>query len=192
VRSRIAWERIAPSLNPVDPQEQILYLPTWIRVDNSSGIYTEFVSLPQVAPWGTIPTATATPIGMVWYPGDGENPALCANTLGAEWRFGDDETLNAWEQAGRAGTSPLPLACRYRYRDLPPQGSDYTARIALRYRIVYTGLTRPMSVAPCSFAGTYTCTEIYDAPATPIAIGVREQVAVNVPNEGAGGAGSTN
>ena len=179
VRRRIAWPRVVPQLNPANPRQQILFLPTWISIDNSTGQYNGFTSLPEVAPWGTVPTATATVIGMVWYPGNSDDPKLCANTTGKLWQYGDDKKLNDWEDAGSVGPNPLPQACRYRYETLGPRGSPIiTANIALRYRIVYTGLTRPMSNGSCTLAGTYTCSEVYDAPATPISMRVREVVAV--------------
>jgi hypothetical protein len=168
------WEPVAPTLSPEDPERQILYLPTWISIADPA-LYTETVSIPN--PWagGALAGAVATPIGIRFDPGNGEEEIYC-DSLGVEWTYGDDERLDNNPNA-------IPDACRFEFEELPENDGRTTAQIGLRYSITYTGLTQPLDNG--------TMTEEYDPPLTPLPMRVREQVAVNVSGS-SDGARSTN
>jgi hypothetical protein len=171
--AEIEWKAVNPQLNPQDPRSQILFLPTWLQIPDPAN-YDESVSI--TSPYsGLLATATATPIGITFDPGNGEDELYC-DSLGVAWTYGDDELLDNNPEA-------IPDACRFEYQELPEADGEVTAQIGLRYSITYTGLTQPLDNG--------TMTEEYDGPMTALPLRIREQVAVNVPSGGSGG-GSSN
>lgn len=172
--STMPWITITPALNPEDPRSQIMFLPTWITVPAPSN-QPLFNSLTSIYT-GATATATATPIGINFDPGNGEDELYC-DSLGVAWTYGDDERLDNNPNA-------IPDACRFEYQELPEANGEVTAQIGLRYSITYTGLTQPLDNG--------TMTEEYDGPMTPLPLRIREQVAVNVASASSGGARSSN
>lgn len=129
--SRLRLPAPAIRTNPSSSAGALVQVPVWLWVDDSTwGVRRATASVP-----GMSVTATATPIHVVWSPGDGSPDVVCEGP-GTKWR---------------AGTDPRTASsCGHTYRSSSAGavGSRFALRATVTWSVTWAGGGQTGTVPP--------------------------------------------
>ena len=129
--SRLRLPAPAIRTNPDSASGVLVQVPVWLWVDGSTwGVRRATASVP-----GMSVTATATPIRVVWSPGDGSPDVVCEGP-GTQWRAGTDpRTASSCGHTYLSSSAGAP-------------GSRFTLRATVTWSVTWAGGGQSGSVPP--------------------------------------------
>lgn len=129
--SRLRLPAPAIRTNPDSAIGVLVQVPVWLWVDRATwGVRRATASVP-----GMSVTATATPIRVVWSPGDGTPDVVCEGP-GTQWRAGTDpRTASSCGHTYRSSSASAP-------------GSRFTLRATVTWSVTWAGGGQSGTVPP--------------------------------------------